>query len=126
VLKESPKTRNDLARLANHAEGTNDVSEVLEYAPAAAEQASIASSHREAIALYELALRFADSLPPARHAQLLEAYASELRFANRNTEIVIVLQKAIELWHSIGDRMRESSNLDFLAEAFFMVGQNTE
>jgi predicted ATPase len=68
VLKESPETRNDLARLANHAEGTKDVSAVLEYAPAAAQQASAANSHREAIALYELALRFADSLPPARHA----------------------------------------------------------
>ena len=72
-LKESALTRNDLARLANHAEGTKDVSAVLEYAPAAAQQASAASSHREAIALYEFVLRFADSLPPARHAQMLEA-----------------------------------------------------
>jgi predicted ATPase len=46
VLKESPQTRDDLARLANHAEGTKDVSAVLEYAPAAAKQASAASSHR--------------------------------------------------------------------------------
>lgn len=126
VLKESPETRNDLARLANHAEGTNDVFAVLEYAPAAAQQASTASSHREAIALYELALRFADSLPPAKHAQILEAYAVELRFANRAAERVIVLQKAIELWHSIADRLRESANLDSLAEAFFTLGQNTE
>ena len=126
LLKESPATRDDLARLANHAEGTNDVSAVLEYAPVAAKQASAASSHREAIALYELALRFADSMPPTKHAQLLEAYASELQFANRPNEMVIVLQKAIEIWHSIGDRLRESSNLDTLAEAFFMVGRNTE
>ncbi len=126
VLKESPETCNDLARLANHAEGTKDISAVLEYAPAAAQQASAASSHREAIALYELALRFADSLPPARHAQLLEACGSELQFANRPNEMVIVLRKAIEIWHSIGDRMRESSNLDSLAEAFYMVGRNTE
>src|SRR6185436_6605938 len=95
VLKESPATRNDLARLANHAEGTKDVSAVLEYAPAAAQQASAASSHREAITLYELALRFADSLPPAKHAQILETYDVELRFANRTTERVAVLQHAI-------------------------------
>lgn len=126
VLKESPETRHDLARLASHAEGTKDVSAVLEYAPAAAQQASAASSHREAIALYELALRFADHLPPARHAQMLESYAVELRSANRAAERAIVLQKAIELWHSIGDRLRESVNLTSLAEAFFMLGQNTE
>jgi predicted ATPase len=73
VLKESPKTHNDLSRLANHAEGTNDAFAVLEYAPVAAQQAATASSHREAIALYELALRYTDSLPPAKHAQILEA-----------------------------------------------------
>jgi len=126
VLKESSETRNDLARLANHAEGTNDISAVLEYAPAAAQQASAATSHREAIKLFELTLRFADSLPPARHAQLLEAYASELQFANRYNKMVVVLREAIEIWHSIGDRMRESSNLDTLTEAYFMGGRNTE
>jgi predicted ATPase/DNA-binding CsgD family transcriptional regulator len=126
VLKESPKPRNDLARMANHAEGTNDAFAVLEYAPAAAQQASTASSHREAIALYELALRYTDSLPPAKHAQILEACSIELRFSNRTDEMVILLQKALEIWHSIGDRLRESAILDFLAETFFLLGQNTK
>jgi len=126
ILKESPVTRNDLARLANHAEGTRDVSAVLEYAPAAAQQASAASSHREAIALYELALRFSDSLPPARHAQMLEAYEVELWYADRTTERVIALQKAIELWHSIGDRRREGDNVGTLAIARYNIGQKAE
>jgi len=125
-LKESPETRNDLARLANHAEGTKDVSAVLEYAPAAAQQASAASSHREAIALYELALRFADSLPPARHAQMLEAYEVELWYANRKTEGLIALQKAIELWHSIGDRRREGDNVGTLANTCYAIGRKAE
>jgi len=126
VLKESPKTRNDLARLANHAEGTKDVSAVLEYAPAAAQQASAASSHREAIALYELALRFADSLPPARHAQMLEAYEVELWYADRMTERMAALQKAIELWHSIGDHRREGDNEGTLAVTCYSIGQKAE
>jgi predicted ATPase/DNA-binding CsgD family transcriptional regulator len=126
VLKESPKTHNDLSRLANHAEGTNDAFAVLEYAPVAAQQAATASSHREAIALYELALRYTDSLPPAKHAQILEACSIELRFSNRTDEMVTLLQKALEIWHSIGDRLRESAILDFLAEAFFLLGQNTK
>ena len=126
VLKESPETRNDLARLANHAEGTKDVTAVLEYAPAAAQQASAASSHREAIALYELALRFADSLPPARHAQMLEAYEVELWYPNRMAERMIALQEAIELWHSIGDRRREGDNVGTLAMTSYMIGRKAE
>jgi len=126
VLKDSPETRNDLARLANHAEGTKDVSAVLEYAPAAAQQASAASSHREAIALYELALRFADSLPPARHAQMLEAYEVELWYPNRMAERMVATQKAIELWHSIGDRRREGDTVGNLALTCYMIGRKAE
>ena len=126
ALKESPETGNDLARLANHAEGTKDADAVLEYAPAAARQASAASSHREAIALYELVLRIADSLPPARHAQMLEAYEVELWYANRKTEGMIALQKAIELWHSIGDRRREGDTVGTLALTCYSIGQKAE
>jgi DNA-binding CsgD family transcriptional regulator len=126
VLKESPETRHNLARLANHAEGTKDVSAVLEYAPAAAQQASAASSHREAITLYELALRFADSLPPARHAQMLEAYHVELQFAPRLDESAIALKKAIELRHSIGDHLKEGENLGSLGIDCYLIGRKAE
>ena len=125
-LKASPQTRNDLARLANHAEGTKDVSAVLEYAPAAAQQASAASSHREAIVLYELALRFADSLPPARHAQMLEAYVAELAFPNRVADLITALRKAIELWRSMGNRLREGRNLAELSIRLVVAGSYTE
>ena len=125
-LKESPETRNDLARLADHAEGTKDISAVLEYAPAAARHASGASSHREAIALYELALRFADSLPPARHAQILEAYAVELWFAARADDSSIALKKAIQLRHSIGDYLKEGENFENLTLAFYVLGRKAE
>ncbi|MCI0552612.1 MAG: AAA family ATPase [Anaerolineae bacterium] len=126
ALKESPETHNDLARLANHAEGTKDVTAVLEYAPAAAQQASAASSHREAIALYQLALRFADSLPPAEHAQMLEAYVSELQFTNRYTDLITALQKVIVLWGSMGNRLREGMNLADLSTVLADGGRNTE
>jgi DNA-binding CsgD family transcriptional regulator/tetratricopeptide (TPR) repeat protein len=126
ALKESRLTRNDLARLANHAVGTKDASAVLEYAPAAARQASAASSHREAISFYELALRFADKLPLNEHARILEAFEFELFFANRGFERMTVLQKAIELRHSIGDRLREGVNLKNLSEAYFEVGRKAD
>jgi tetratricopeptide (TPR) repeat protein len=98
----------------------------LEYAPAAAQQASTATSHREAIALYELALQFADSLPPAAHARMLEAYIIELLFADRAADTVIILKKAIELWHSIGDRLMEGDKLAWLTQVRYMIGQKVE
>jgi len=126
ALKESPQMRNDLARLANHAAGTNDAEAVLDYVPAAARQASAASSHREAAALYELALRFADALLPAEHAQMLEAYAAELEFMERNAEEIIVLEKTIDLWHSIDNRIREGVNLAELADSLYDAGQQAK
>src|SRR5258706_11464435 len=126
ALKESPETRNDFARLANHAEATKDVSAILEYAPDAAKQAAAAGAHREAIVLYELALRFADNLPSAEHAQLLEAYAVELHFANQTAERMMGLQKAIALRHSIRNRLRQGANLEALSEALYLLGRNTE
>jgi len=126
ALKESPETRYDLARFANHAEGTKDVNAILEYAPAAARQASAASSHREAAALYELALRFANSLPPAEHAQMLESYMVELDFKNRIAENILIIKKTIDLWGSIGDRLREGANLGYLAGRLCLFGRNTE
>jgi DNA-binding CsgD family transcriptional regulator len=116
----------DLARLANHAEGTQDVSAVLEYAPAAARQAAAASSHREAIALFELALRFADSLPPAARAAMLDAYSLELWFPNRLEDGIQVLRQASNLWHALGDRLRECDSLVLLAENNHVLGRRAE
>ena len=127
ALKESLETRNDFARLANHAEGTKDAEAVLAYAPGAAQQASAASSHREAVALYELVLRFANTLPPAEYAQILEAYAVELGFTDRaTTDEVIIHQKAIELWRSMGNRLREGVNLAALSEVLVNMGRISE
>ena len=126
ALQDSPETRNDFARLAYHAQGTKDVNAILAYAPAAARQASAASSHREAAALYELALRFAHSLPPLEHAQMLEAYMVELDFNNRVAENISVIQKTIDLWASVGNRLRQGANLAYLAGRLCQFGRNTE
>jgi len=126
ALKESPATRDDLARLANHAEGTKDASAVLEYAPAAARKASTASSHREAAALYKLALRFSDVLPPAERADLLEAYADESGKISQIGEEITARQKALEIWRKLGNRLKEGENLAHLSTIFVMNGQNAE
>ena len=126
ALKESHETRNDFARLVNHAHGTKDVAAILEFAPAAARQASAASSHREAAAFYELALHFADSLPAAEHAQMLEAYMVELDFNNRVAENIVVIQKTVDLWSTVENRLRQGANLGYLAGRLCLFGRNTE
>ncbi len=50
----------DHARLAFHADGAGDTAAVLVHAPAAARFAASASAHREAVAHYHCALRWAD------------------------------------------------------------------
>jgi predicted ATPase len=77
----------DAARLAHHAAAAGDADAVLEYAPLAAGQAAASGAHREAAALYARALRFADGLPPAQRATLLEkrsyaCYITELADAS--------------------------------------------
>jgi DNA-binding CsgD family transcriptional regulator/tetratricopeptide (TPR) repeat protein len=121
VLSESPNARDDLARLANHAEGTNDASAVLEYAPAAARQASAASSHREAVAFYELAMRFADALPPPKYAGLLEEYGRELDYADRFNDQILVLERVIGVWHSLGNQLRMGVNLAALGSCLLNI-----
>ncbi|HET9907064.1 MAG TPA: AAA family ATPase, partial [Anaerolineales bacterium] len=126
ALQESSVTRESMTRLAHHAEAINDPDAVLEFAPLAAWWASTTSSHREAVALYELALRFAKSLPPANHAQMLEAYMVELEFMNRFSDEIEACQSAIALWHSIGNRLREGKNLATLAGLCMNVGRKSE
>lgn len=130
ALKESPETRNDSARLANHAEGTKDANAVLEYAPTAAKQASAAGAHRQAATLYELILRYADVLPTLQHAQMLEAYADE-QWYQRHVESFIesfipVRQEIIEKYHLLGNPLREGMNLAILASELQSLGRDAE
>ena len=54
----------DEAQMAFHAEEADDVAAVLRYAPAAARRAAALASHREAVAQFERALRFAADTDP--------------------------------------------------------------
>src|SRR5512143_855760 len=65
----------DAARLAYHAEGAAERDAVLRHASAAGHRALVAGSHREAIAQFERALRFADGIDDAARAALLELLA---------------------------------------------------
>jgi DNA-binding CsgD family transcriptional regulator/tetratricopeptide (TPR) repeat protein len=122
ALKQSPKTDHDLARLAEQAEGAMDANAVIKFAPAAARQASAASAHREAAAQYTRALRYADVLPQAEHAQLLEKQSYELWLNGQLEDAVKAQQAALTLWRQLDRQDRESNCLRFLAQLTMFAG----
>jgi len=101
----------DPARLAHHAEAAGDVDAVLEFAPVAAARATASGAHREAIAQYARALRFGESLPPERRAELLERGGHECYICDRFDEGVKWLEAAIAIRRAAGDRVREGDAL---------------
>lgn len=126
VLKSSPASRNDLARLAHHAEATGDREAVLEYAPAAAKRASAAGAHREAAALYALALRFAGDQPLEERARLFESHAWESNLIDQQSESIASRKQAIELWRQVGNPLRQGDNLAEMALTLFGSGSSAE
>ena len=116
----------DLAMLAHHAEAAGDRDAVLEYAPKAARRAAQLSAHREAAAQYARALRFAETLPPPERAELLEAYAGECNIIDQKAEAIEARQEAIEIWKTLGNRLREGANLSRLAPVLVHTGRNDE
>ncbi|HEX6029872.1 MAG TPA: AAA family ATPase [Tepidiformaceae bacterium] len=105
----------DLARLAHHAEAAGDEAAVLEFAPAAGEQATAMGAHREAAAQFARALRFAGSLPPMERAALLERRSYECYLVDDRPDALATLEEAIELYRSVGNQLKEGLALASLA-----------
>jgi DNA-binding CsgD family transcriptional regulator len=101
----------DPARAAHHAEAAGDAEAVLGHAAAAADHAARAGAHREAAAQYARTLRFADTLPPARRAELLERHSKEC-FVSDDMETALASRQAALAHHrAAGDRVREGAAL---------------
>ena len=97
----------DEAQLAFHAEEADDVAAVLRYAPTAARRAAALASHREAVAQFERALRFASGAKRVTVAGLYDELAAELTLLDRAEEAAEACKHALELWRAAGDRLRE-------------------
>jgi DNA-binding CsgD family transcriptional regulator len=101
----------DHARLAFHAEAAGDGRAALHHATLAGDRAAELGSHREAVAQYERALRFAGDEPPAALAARYDALADELRMIDSFAAAADAYERALELWREAGDRLREGDNL---------------
>jgi DNA-binding CsgD family transcriptional regulator len=126
ALRAHPATRTDLNRLAHHAEGAGDREAILQFAPAAARQSVEAKAHRAAAKLFELAVRHADGLPPAEHAQLLDEFATECDTTDRRPEAIEARRRALALWPQAGEPLKHGRSLTQFALLMQITGHKAE
>ena len=112
------------SQIVHHAEGAGDAKAVLKYAPAAADQAATAGSHREAAAHLATALKFADDAEPEQAALLYEKWAYEAGLSLRIDEDVIEARRhAITLWRALGRTEKVGDNLRWLSRLLWYQGE---
>lgn len=112
-----------LARLVHHAAHAADSAAVLRLAPEAARQAQQRRAHKESAAHLRTALDHAQSLSAADHAQLLDWYSYECYLTDHITEAFDARLASKQLWHSIGDGIREGDTLRWLSRLSWYNGQ---
>jgi len=116
----------DFATLAHHAEAAGDREAVLDFAPAAAQRASVLRSHREAAAQYARALRFAAGLRPAERALLFEQRSYECYLTNQIAEAVAARQEALGLWREVGVPAKVGDSYRWLSRLSWFLGRNAD
>jgi DNA-binding CsgD family transcriptional regulator len=126
LLSTSPLTHGDMARQAYHADAAGDGQSVLEYAPAAARRASEGNVHREAAALYEMALPYASVLPLQEHARMLQLYAQECNSIDNRVLGIEVLRKALGFWLELGFTLDQGAVLAQIASMLSGLGKDGE
>ena len=112
----------DLPRLVHHAVRAGDVAAVLAYAPLAGREAAAAGSHRQALALLEVALRHADRLPAGERARLHDDHAWELHNAHRHEEAVAESERAVALFTAIDEPLALGAAQVRLSRHRYMTG----
>jgi len=102
-------------RLVHHAAKAGLSGAVLALAPQAAREAAQACAHRQAAALYGLALEHAATTPVPDQAALHVAHADECMLVNRVDDAMTSRRQALALHRQLGDRLAEGLDLRALA-----------
>lgn len=107
--------RASVVRLVHHAAKAGLSGAVLALAPQAAGEAAQASAHRQAAALYALALEHAADLSLSEQAALHVAHALECQHVERVDDALVSRRAALALHRQLGDRLGEGRDLYELA-----------
>jgi DNA-binding CsgD family transcriptional regulator len=116
----------DPARLAHHAEATDDSEAVLRYAPIAGERAALLGAHRQAAEQFARALRYTDQLAPGRRAELLDRLSYESYLIGCIEEAVDARLAAMHEHRTSGDRLREGNAHRWLSRLAWFQGDNAK
>ncbi len=126
ALRSSSATRDDMPRLAHHAEAAGDGRAVLACAQEAARRAVAVGAHREAASQYAQALRWAQDLPLEAQAELRERLAYEYFLTARFQDAVDTHERALEHRRALGDRLQEGVSLCALSRILWCTGRIVE
>jgi DNA-binding CsgD family transcriptional regulator/tetratricopeptide (TPR) repeat protein len=116
----------DDARLAFHADGARRADLVLLHGTRAGRRASELSSHREAAAQYERALRSASDSDTRTRAELSDDLAREYALLDRWEESAETRTTALELWRTAGDLGREAQSMREFSKAMWRLCRGPE
>lgn len=111
------------ARLAHHADMSGRHEAVLNHAPRAAMQAAMRGAHREAVALYRMALTYADAMPDEMQLDLLECLSYELYVTGRIEESAGVRKQCLDLSQSIRDSQCAARSYRWLSRLHWFLGR---
>jgi DNA-binding CsgD family transcriptional regulator len=114
------------ARLAHHADGARDTAAVQKFAPLAAREAVAVGAHREAVAYFALALRYADSLGAEARAQLLEPLSYESYLTDQIERSIEARSAALAIWRESGNRLKEGDTLRWLSRLSWFAGRRAD
>ena len=114
------------ARLVHHAAGANDTAAVLKYAPLAADEAIAHGAHREAAALYAVALSHAGGLAPQARAAFLDHRAYRCYLTDQIEDAIAARLSALAIWRALGDQVQEGRALRWLSRLNWFVARNAE
>lgn len=126
ALQEETLSEQKLALLAHHAEAAGDREAVAAFAIPAADEAAALHAHREAAAQYARALRFADRLPAAERARLLDGRSVACYYNDQAEEAIAARLEALKIWQTLGDARKEGECLRWLALCYELEGKGAE
>lgn len=112
-----------LSRLVHHAQHAGLAYAVLQLAPRAARLAAEQSAHRQAVALYALALAHGSLLDRDAEMKLCAAHADECLLTNQLDQAARSRERALQLAHAGGDVLAEAVHLRVLGRIDWLRGR---
>ncbi|RPJ24637.1 MAG: helix-turn-helix transcriptional regulator [Chloroflexi bacterium] len=115
-----------LARIVHHAVRAGDEEATLQYAPAAAWQASTLGAHREAASLYKTSLSSSHHVSAGTQAELLEDLSFENYLIGNVSEAIQNREQAILIWERLGRYERVGDCQRWLSRLHWLGGRGKE